>query len=326
MRRREFVALLGSAAASWPLGARAQQPAMMVIGVLGGASHTPQNDAALHRGLKDIGFIAGQNLAIEYRWADGHYDRLPALAADLVVQQVAAIIAAGGSAPAQAAKAATEKIPIVFVSGGDDPVKDGLVASLNRPGGNVTGVNVITSALGPKRFELLHQLVPKATVIGILMNPNYVDADLQMREIQNAAGAVKLTLSIANASTERELETAFAALAKGRVEALFVANDPYFTGRRDQIIALAAQHGIPAMYSSSDWVAAGGLVSYGADFVEGYRQAGGYVGRILKGEKPADLPVMRSTKFQFVINLNTTKTLSLEIPPTLLALADEVIE
>ena len=325
MRRREFITLLGSAAA-WPLSAQAQQPKMPVIGLLLAASPIERNEAAVGQGLKETGFIEGQNVTIERRWADGQYDRLPALAADLVGRQVAAIIAAGGSVPAQAAKAATAKIPIVFVSGGDDPVKDGLVTSLNRPGGNVTGVSVITSALGPKRFELLHQLIPKASVVGVLMNPNYADADLQLRELQEAAGTFKQRIHIVNASTERDIDTAFAALAQQGIDALFIANDPFFTSRGDQIVALAARHAIPVIYSSRDFLPVGGLISYGADFRNGYRQAGNYVGRILEGERPADLPVLRPTKFELIINLKTAKALGLDIPPTLLALVDEVIE
>jgi putative ABC transport system substrate-binding protein len=326
--RRDFIALLAGAAAPMlrPFAARAQQGAMPVIGYLSSFSPVARYEAAFHQSLKERGFIAGQNVVIEYRYAEGHYDQLPALAADLVRRQVAVVAASGGSAPGRAAKAATAKIPIVFASGSTDPVKDGLVASLNRPGGNVTGVSVITTALGPKRFELLHQLVPTAAAVGVLVNPNYADADIQMREIQDAASAMKQTIDVASAGTEAEIDAAVATLVQRGAKALFVANDPYFTSRRNQIVALAARYAVPAMYQSRDFSEAGGLVSYGADFGEAYRQSGLYVGRILKGEKPADLPVVRPTKFEFVINLKTAKTLGLDIPPNLLALADEVIE
>jgi putative tryptophan/tyrosine transport system substrate-binding protein len=327
MQRREFITLLGSAAVAWSLAARAQQ-AMPVVGFL--SSRSPSESAsevaAFHQGLREAGFVERQNLAIEYRWAEGQYNRLPALAADLIGRQVAVIVGAGGSAPAQAAKAATAKIPIVFISGGENPIKDGLVASLNRPGGNVTGISVITSALGPKRFELLHELVPKASVVGVLLNPSYGDADLQMRELQEAAGAIKLTIHGVSASTERDIDSAFASLIQQKIGALFVANDPFLTDRRHQIIALAAHDAMPVIYNNRVFVEAGGLISYGANFSDGYRQVGNYVGRILKGESPADLPVLQPTKFELVINLKTAKALGLTVPPTMLTTADEVIE
>jgi putative ABC transport system substrate-binding protein len=328
MRRREFISLIGGAVAAWPFAVRAQQPAMRVVGFL--SSRSPRESAsevtAFQQGLREAGFVEQQNLAIEYRWAEGQYNRLPAMAADLIGRQVAVIVGAGGSAPAQAAKAATTKIPIVFISGSDNPVKDGLVASLNRPGGNVTGISVITSALGPKRFELLHELVPKASVVGVLLNPNYVDADLQMRELQDAAEAFKLTVHGVSASTEREIDSAFASLVQRKIGALFVANDPSLTDRRHQIVALAAHNAMPVIYNNRLFAEAGGLISYGATFLDGYRQAGNYVGRILKGESPADLPVLRPTKFDLVINLKTAKALGLIVPPALLTTADEVIE
>jgi putative tryptophan/tyrosine transport system substrate-binding protein len=328
MRRRKFIKLLGGGAVAWPLAARAQQPTLPVIGFL--SSRSPSESAsevaAFRQGLREAGFVERQNLAIEYRWAEGQYNRLPAMAADLIGRQVAVIVGAGGSAPAQAAKAATAKIPIVFISGSDNPVKDGLVASLNRPGGNVTGISVITSALGPKRFELLHELVPKASVVGILVNPNYGDADLQMRELQEAAGEIKLTIHGVSASTERDIDSAFASLIQQKIGALFVANDPFFTDRRLQIVALAARNALPVIYNNRLFVEAGGLISYGANFADGYRQAGNYVGRILKGDSPADLPVLRPTKFELVINLMTAKALGLTVPLIMQMTADEVIE
>jgi putative ABC transport system substrate-binding protein len=248
------------------------------------------------------------------------------MAADLIGRQVAVIVGAGGSAPAQAAKAATAKIPIVFVSGSENPVNDGLVASLNRPGGNITGISVTTSALGPKRFEILHELVPNASVVGVLLNPNYIDADLQMRELQQAAGAIKLTIHSVNASTERDIDNAFVSLVQQKIGALFVANDPFLTDRRLQIVALAAHNAIPVIYSNRVFAEAGGLVSYGASFFDAYKQAGNYVGQILKGESPANLPVLQPTKFELVINLKTAKALGLVMPAALLTTADDVIE
>jgi putative tryptophan/tyrosine transport system substrate-binding protein len=296
------------------------------VGYLSSFSPNPRFAAAFIQGLKELGFVVDQNVAIEYRYAEGHYDQLPALVADLVRLKVAVIYAVGGSAPGKAAKAATSTIPIVFGSGGGDPVKDGLVASLNRPGGNVTGVNIITTALGSKRFELLHQLVPKGEVVGVLMNPNYPDAELQIRELQEAAVSLKQTITIASAGSEGELDATIATLVQHGANALFVTNDPSFTSLRKQIVALAVRYALPAAYYAREFPDAGGLMSYGADFADAFRQEGNYVGRILKGEQPADLPVMQSTKFEFVLNLKTAKTLGLTIPPTLLALVDEVIE
>jgi putative tryptophan/tyrosine transport system substrate-binding protein len=325
MRRREFISLLG-AAVTWPVAARAQQPTMPVVGFLSSFSQNTRFDAAFRHGLQEAGLIEDKNYVIDYRFAEGHYDRLPALAADLVSRQVAVIAAIGGSAPGLAAKAATVTIPIVFGSGGNDPVKQGLVASLNRPGGNVTGVSIIMTEVGSKRLELLHQLVPKAEVIGVLINPNAPDTDIQKRQIQEAASTMKQTIDVASAGTESAIDAAFTNLVQRGASALFVASDPYFTSRRNQIVALAARHALPAMYYAREYADAGGLISYGADISEAFRQEGIYVGRILKGEKPADLPVLLPTKFELIINLKTAKALDLTVPQTLLATADEVIE
>jgi len=326
MRRREFITLLGGAAASWSVEALAQQPTRRVIGFLSSFSPNARFAAAFKEGLKELRFIEGQNVTIEYRYAGGQYDQLPALAGDLVHQAVAVIFATGSNAPALAAKAATSTIPIVFASGGGDPVKAGLVASINRPGGNLTGISITTTTLTRKRFELLHQLSPQAKIIGVLVNPNYPDSEVQLRELHEAAWLTKETIVIAEARSEAELDHAFTALIQQRADAQFTANDPLFISLRNQIVRLAARHAMPATYHARDFCTVGGLMSYGADFVEGYRQSGNYVGRILKGERPADLPVIQSAKFELVINLNTARALRLDLPPQLLALADEVIE
>ena len=326
MRRRAFITLLGGAAAAWPLGAHAQQPPMPIIGLLDPTSPAATADRmrGFHRGLKDTGYVEGENVAIAYRWADGQNDRLSELAAELVRQRVAVIAAAGGSPSALAAKAATTTIPIVFT---EDPVRLGLVASLARPGGNVTGINIFSGELVAKRLELLRDLVPGAARVAVLVNPaNVANTATTLRDVEAAARVIGLQIQVFNASTSREIDAAFATIARERPDALFVGFDSLFTTRRVQMSLQAMRHAIPATYSAREVVEAGGLMSYGSNLTDALRQAGAYTGRILKGAKPADLPVVQASKFELVVNAQAARILGLTMPSSLLATADEVIE
>jgi putative ABC transport system substrate-binding protein len=327
MRRREFITLLGGAAVAWPLAARAQQAAMPVIGFLNSASLNTYSHllGAFRQGLKDTGYVEGENVAIEYRWAENQFDRLPALADELVRRQVAAIAATGGIHSALAAKAATTTIPIVF-NIGDDPVRLGLVASLARPGANVTDINNFIYELVAKRLALLRELVPAAVRVAVLVNPANAQTETTLRDVEAAARPISLQIQIVNVSTSREIDAAFATLVRERVDALFVPPDPLFISRRIQMVQLAARHAFPATYPVRDFAEAGGLMSYGTNTADAWRQTGVYTGRILKGTKPAELPVVQPTKFELVINHQTARMLGLTVPPTLLATADEVIE
>ena len=325
IKRRKFITLLGGVAAAWPLAARAQQQsAMPVIGFLNSASpdgFTPFI-AAFRQGLKEAGLVESQNVVIEYRWAEGRYDRLPALLTDLVQRKVT-VIAATSTPAAQAAKVGTSTIPIVFTTG-DDPIKLGLVASFNRPGGNVTGVSNMVAELGSKQIGLLRELAPGATAITVLVNPKFPGTETQLRDVEAAARVLGLQLTVLRADSTLEIDTAFATITQRGGGALLVGADPFFIAQRDHIVALAARHAIPAIYPAREFAVAGGL--YGSDLADSYRQAGVYTGRIVRGEKPADLPVQRSTKFEFVINFKTAKALSLAVPNSMQLLADEVIE
>jgi putative tryptophan/tyrosine transport system substrate-binding protein len=325
MRRRDFISLV-SGAAAWPLAVRAQQQGMPVVGFFSGLARQAGTPfiAAFRRGLQESGRIEGRNVQVVDRWAEGQYERLPQIADELVHLPAAVIVATGGAPPS--AKAATTKIPIVFVMGEADPVKTGLVSSLNRPGGNITGVFQITSVLGPKRVQLLHEFAPGATAVGMLLNPKFPDSEMQAEQARMGARSLGLELHIENASTDPDLEKAFATLEKLRVGALLVGNDVFFNSRHKALAAFAARFALPAMYSFREYVTDGGLMSYGPSLSDAYRQAGVYAGRILNGESPGDLPVLQPTKFEFVINSNTAKALNMDVPPKLLALADEVIE
>jgi putative ABC transport system substrate-binding protein len=327
LKRREFITLIGGAAAAWPLAARAQQPTMPVVGFLNslGSDDRPNLRDAFRRGLGEAGFVPGSNVAIEYRYADNQVDRLPALAADLVNRRVAVIAATGGGASVLAAKGATSAIPIVFVSAGD-PVQEGYVASLNRPGGNLTGIIWFGTLLSGKGLGLLCELVPKATLIALLVNPNTPESARTPHDLLEATRTLGRQLLVLNASSRSEIDKAFATIRQQRADALLVSGDPFLSSRRQQIVTLAGRDAIPAMYFNREFVADGGLMSYGNDIADAYRRAGLYVGRILKGEKPAELPVDQATKFEFVINLGTAKALGLEVPPALSARADEIIE
>ena len=327
MKRREFITLLGGAAAAWPLAARAQQPAMPVIGFLSSrsAGQSAGVVAAFRDGLAEAGFIEGKNVAIDFRFAEGHLERLPTLAIGLVRRGVAVILTVGGDVPAMVAKGATSTIPIVFVTG-FDPVKSGLVTSLNRPDGNLTGATVIAGQLAAKRLGLLHELVPSVRLVAVLLNPNDPNAEADVADAQVAARALGQQIEVMPAGSELELEVAFTSFSRLKADALLLEPDPLFTDLRNKIVALVERQRIPAIYYAREYTAAGGLLSYGASFTDLYRQGGVYVGRILKGAKAADLPVVQPTKFELVVNLKTAKALGLTIPPGVLALADEVIE
>jgi ABC-type uncharacterized transport system substrate-binding protein len=327
MRRRDFIILLAGAMGGWPSAMRAQQKAMPVIGFLGAASPpNAANVAAFRQGLSETGYFEGQNVAIEYRWAEGHYDRLPALAADLVGRKVDVITTTGGSVSAQAAKSATSTIPIVFTGVGGDPVEVGLVASFGRPGGNATGFSTMGTQLNPKRLELLSDLVPHARVIALLVNPNNVGIERTIRDVEEAAHVKGVQLPVLQARAESEIDAAFPTLVQLHAGALVVGPDQFFASRREQLVALAARHAVPAIYGQREYATAGGLISYGTNFAANYREVAIYVGKILNGAKPADLPVQQPTTFQLVVNLKTAKALGLTVPPSILSRANEVIE
>jgi putative ABC transport system substrate-binding protein len=325
MRRRDFITLISRVPAACACAVRVQQSGMPVLGFLSGQSSGEAASAvsAFRQGFGDLGYAEGRNVIIEYRWAEGRYDRLPALAADLVARRVSLIAAVGGSEVS--AKSATATIPIVFTTRGD-PVELGLVASLNHPGANVTGVTLLASDLGAKRLGLLRQFAPNANVVAMLMNPDYPSTEAEVRDVRAAARSLGMQINVVNASTSREIDAAFATLGRERPEALFIGGDPFLLSRREQLVPLATSHALPAIYPQREYVDAGGLMSYGTSVTDGYRQAGAYAAKILAGAKPASLPVLQPTKFDLIINLNAAKTLGLTMPPTLLATADEVIE
>ncbi len=327
MKRREFITLLGGAVTTWPRAARAQQPAMPIVGFLSSrmASDSVSIVAAFHQGLKEIGYVEGQNILIEYRWADFQDDRLPAMAAELVQRGVAVIAATGSTVAASTAKLATTTIPIVFTAG-SDPVKEGLVASLNRPGGNITGVTPFTQQLGAKQLELLHSMVPTTAVVAVLGKQNDPDTEFQLKDVEAAASTLGLQILALTVDSKRDFQAAFASFVQRGAGALFICSGAFFTANRVQLAILAARHGLPAIYTLREFPLAGGLMSYATRLTDSYRHVGIYVGQILKGAKPAELPIVQPTKFEFVINLETAQTLGLSVPPSLLAIADEVIE
>src|SRR5215475_13018297 len=326
MKRREFITLLGGAAA-WPLAARAQQPAMPMVGFVTGLSsnYVTGRKPAFRRGLRESGNVEGQNVVVEYHSVEGQSGRLSGVVTDLIDRKIAVIVAVGGTDPAKAAKAATTIIPIVFISAAD-PLGAGLVTRLNRPEGNITGISILGTSLEAKRLGLLHDIVPGTSTIGVLINPGFSDADLELREVEEAADQIKRQIHVVRASTESEFDRAFASLAQLGAGGLLIASDPFFASHRDQLVALAAHYKMPTMYHQREYAEAGGLVSYAPDFADGYRQGGVYAGKILKGARPADLPVMQASKFELVINLKTARTLGLTIPAGVLSIADEVIE
>jgi len=327
IRRREFITLLGGAAATWPLSVRAQQAATPMIGFVTGLSsnYVMGRKPAFRAGLREAGYVEGQNVVVEYHSVEGQSDRLSGVVTELIERKAAVIVAVGGTDPAKAAKAATSTIPIVFISAAD-PLGAGIVTRLNRPEGNITGVSILGTSLEAKRLGLLHDIVLGPSPIGVLVNPGFSDADLETREVEEAAGLVKRQIHVVHASAETEFDSAFASLARQGVGGLLIASDPFFASHRDQLVALAARYKLPTIYHQREFAEAGGLVSYAPDFADGYRQGGVYVGKILKGTRPADLPVMQSSKFELVINLKTARILGLTIPPGVLAIADEVIE
>jgi putative ABC transport system substrate-binding protein len=327
VKRRDFITLLGGAAATWPLAARAQQPAMPVVGFLHQGSPEPyaKFTAAFRKGLAEIGYVEGRNVVLEYRWANGESYRLPELAADLVSRQVSVIVTPGSSAATLAAKAATTTIPIVFMSGAD-PVQTGVVTSLNQPGGNITGVGSMNVGLGAKQLGLLHELLPRAARFALLVNPGNVQSQSVIAEVQTAASTIGAQVEIHTVTTNRDINAAFAGVVEKRSDGLLISPDPLFTNRLVQLATLAARHAMPTIYALREFADAGGLMTYGSNFTDMFRQTGNYTGRVLKGEKPAELPILQATKFEFVINMQTAAALGFEIPPTLLARADEVIE